>query len=116
MFRTLFSCLLLLAFTTGASAQTTPAPATTRHATQQKTTHRTTSTPRRATVRKTSTREVGLRKDAANYTPAPATSKVQSVYAAPGQPVHIKDGVTADYDGNMPSRAKKKASTTLTPR
>ena len=124
MFRTVFSCLLLLAFAAEASAQTAPpAPATVRHTTQQKTiTRRTTRKPRRTTVRKTSIQRVGVAAPAARSgavvrsqqaaTHAPASG--QGVYAAPGEPVHIQSGATTGYDGAAPRRAK--TSTTLTPR
>ena len=134
MFRTLLSCLLLLAFAAGASAQTTPpasatppAPATMRHTTQQKTTaHRTTSKPRHTTVRKTSTKKVGMappashpgavvsRQRAAAAAPDPASGKGQGMYAAPGESVNIQSGATTGYDGAAPRRAK--TTTTLTPR
>ena len=128
MFRTLLSCLLLLALAAEASAQATPpAPATVRHATQQTTTHRTTTKPRRTTVRKTSTKKVGLAtparrpgavvvrsQRAAVTAPGPASGKGQGVYAAPGEPVDIQNGATMGYDGAAPRRAK--TTTTLTPR
>ena len=126
MFRTLLSCLFLLAFLADASAQTL-APATIRRTTQQKTTtRRTIRKPRRATVRKTSTNKVGMalpavrpgagapRERAAVATPGPASSKGQGVYAAPGEPVGVPSGATMGYDGAAPRRAK--TSTTLTPR
>ena len=120
MFRTLLSCLLLLAFAAESSAQTT-APATVRHTTQQKTTtrHTTTSKPRRTTVRKTSTKKVGMiapatRPVAAAAVSSPASGQGHGVYAAPGEPVNIQSGATTGYDGAAPRRAK--ASTTLTPR
>lgn len=121
MFRTLLSCLLLLAFAAESSAQT-PAPATVRHTTQQKTTTRrsTTSKPRRTTVRRTSTKRVGMvapaTRPVAVAAPAssPASGKGQGVYAAPGEPVNIQSGATTGYDGAAPRRTK--ASTTLTPR
>ena len=130
MFRTLLSCLLLLALAAEASAQATPpAPATTvRHATQQTTTHRTTSKPRRTTVRKTSTKKVGLATPAKRpgavvvrsqrataAAPDPASGKGQGVYAAPGEPVDIQNGATMGYDGAAPRRAKAKPNSTLTP-
>lgn len=131
MFRTLLSCLLLLAFATEASAQTTPltppAPAPMRHTTQQKTTtHRTTSKPRHTIVRKTSTQKVGMaapatrpgaedsRQRAATATPGSASGKGQGMYAAPGEPVDIQNGATTGYDGAAPRRPK--TTTTLTPR
>ena len=126
MFRTLLSCLFLLAFVADASAQT-PAPATVRRTTRQKTTtRRTTRKPRRTTVRKTSTNKLGMaapasrtgagapRERAAVATPGPAGSKGQGVYAAPGEPVGPPNGATMGYDGAAPRRAK--TSTTLTPR
>lgn len=124
MFRTLLSCLLLLAFAAEASAQTTPpAPVAVRHTTQQKTTtRRTTRKPRRTTVRTTSTKKVGMATPTARPNavvrnqPAadPASGQGQGVYAAPGEPVIIQSGATTGYDGAAPRRAK--ASTTLTPR
>ena len=130
MFRTLLSCLLLLAFATEASAQTTPPTppvlAPMRHTTQQKTTtHRTTSKPRHTIVRKTSTQKVGMAAPAtrpgaedsrqrAAAAPDPASSKGQGMYAAPGEPVDIQNGATTGYDGAAPRRPK--TTTTLTPR
>lgn len=131
MFRTLFSCLLWLAFATEASAQTTPpappVPAPMRHTTQQKTTtHRTISKPRHTTVRKTSTQKVGMAapatrpgaggscQRAAAAAPDPASGKGQGMYAAPGEPVDIQNGATTGYDGAAPRRPK--TTTTLTPR
>ncbi|MDQ2772532.1 MAG: hypothetical protein M3Y54_18750 [Bacteroidota bacterium] len=132
MFRTLFSCLLLLALAAGASAQTTPVTHTmTAH---KKTTVHHPAAKSRTTVRKTSTRKVGATTPAKRSTTAAATSGTsrmggatgstanadgqgQGVYAAPGEPVIIQTTPVSGYDGPAAGRHKTtKTSTTLNPR
>ena len=115
MYRSLLSCLLLLALAAEVSAQTT-----------QQTTRRSTSKPGQTTVHKTSTKKVGMASPAARpgavvrrqETAAsdPASNKGQGVYAAPGEPVDVQGRATMGYDGAAPRRAKAKPATTLTPR
>ena len=137
MLRSLLSCLLVLALTAQASAQTPPSATTTKHTTaaHQKTTVRHPAAKRRTTVRKVSTKKMGAstqvrvapasgaataatsRMDGASGSHANADGKGQGVYAAPGEPVNLQTTPTSGYDGPATGHSKtSKAPTTLTPR
>ncbi|WP_201984088.1 hypothetical protein [Hymenobacter rubidus] len=107
MSRTLFSLLLTLAVVVDASAQTTP--------TASATTARTKTTTRRPL--KTAphpTQKTSVKSRTAAATAAPSDSRGENVYAAPGMPVNVE---TANQPAaTQPTPAKRKGSTTLTPR
>ena len=101
MIRSLLSLILALAFSAGASAQTTPK-------TTKTTEHTKAAMHRPARTSLTSTSRM-------SKLPISTKGQTQSIYAAPGQPI-VVEGKVGPYDGPAAGRHTTKRSTTLSPR